>query len=593
MNGCPIAIGRTAPETAFWLETLDGVLLLAVMDPTGRLIFANQGFRDMSGLVASSLGTIDHRYLRARLRNRKILRHLYRTLNAGRIWRGEIRYRTALGDRWLDAAIIPVRDESGGIANIAGCAFEVTERRKVQRDLLKSATIDPLTGLLTRQAFHAELADLLETAAATDSHAAVIVLDVDHFKNINDSYGHDAGDELLRVVAQRVRQTVRATDIVGRLGGDELAIAFSPIPSEARLHAVLNNLKVAIRQPLEMKIGRNIVTASIGAACFPRDGQGPDELLTQADLALYAAKRAGRDRSEVFAPHLLEATRRRSQLQHEARSSLALGEFYFDFQPIVGLRSRQVEGVEALLRWRHPHHGILSPGEFSDVFQDYRISASIRELVFEAIADQAARWKAEDVPFGRIAINTSGADFAAPGFTQRLVAILDSRGIGPDSVAIEVTEAMFLGAHADVVRQEVDLLSLGGFQVAYDDFGRGFASINHLKALRIHQVKIDQSLIWQVAGDEAARTTVNTLIHLAHSLGLIVTAEGVETRDQRELLDLMGCDQIQGYLVAHPLPADKVPELCFSMATAAKSLSESRPTRSGFAARQRRGGPAA
>lgn len=557
-----VARAGGARSEEFWVGAIDEVLIVAVTDLSGTILYANQKFCDISGYSQQELVGANHRLLNSGMHDRAFFQDMFRTIRRGRTWRGEICNRNRFGKYyWVATTIIPHRNAEGEITRYVACRFDITKQKNAQMKLAQAAHTDALTGLVNRAGFQNLLEQKITESRPAQKKFAVAMLDVDNFKDINDIYGHETGDELLRIVAERLRRAVRRTDVVARFGGDEFTLILSPVPNEAELRSLMDKARQAIRAPLELSIAKTTVDASIGVALYPRDGTSASELVKNADMALYNAKRLGRSRCEFFASELAEAMTERIRIQDQVRIGLAQGQFALHYQPILSLRTGALESVEALLRWHHPEYGLLAPGRFPQAFEDHRLSAAIGLFVRSAAVAQAAEWRGRGVAFGKIAINTTAADFALPGYTDGLLSELGQHGLGPDVIAIEVTEGMFLGKEASRVRDELERLHAAGFEIAFDDFGTGYASLTHIKELPLDRIKIDRSFVMNMADDDSDRKIVQCIVDLAHGLGLIVTAEGIDAEAQLGLLSEMGCDRIQGYLISKPLDPTLIPSV--------------------------------
>lgn len=552
-NAPPITAIVQDPDD-FWIKAVNDVLIVAVTDPAGRIVHVNDRFCAISGYSREELLGRNHRIVSSGTHTRAFFADMYRTIREGRTWRGEICNRAKDGSLyWVATTIIPELDQTGRIARYVACRFEITEQKAAQRRLAELASCDPLTGLLNRNGLKNELAKLLVRSEWYDEVVSVILLDIDNFKDVNDLNGHDVGDRVLETVASRLCAVLRDRGLAARLGGDEIAIVLHDRSLDTA--SLIANLQEVIRQPIEVGPATFGVSASFGVARFPADGRTPTDLIKRADIALYSAKRQGRDRCVTFEPAMLESTARRVETLERATLGVARGEFELHYQPIVAPDGRSPPCCEALLRWRHPERGLLAPGAFGDVFESRRLMAEIGRLVQRQVIRQAAAWLRKGVPFERIKFNTSTADFEVPGYAKRLLARLASASVPTGCIGVEVTEGMFLGQRSTSIRHELAVLSENGIEIAFDDFGTGFASLTHLRELPIDRLKIDRSFVANIGTCPRNEKIVRGIVDLAHSLGMVVTAEGVETEEQFERLVQIGCDRMQGYFFAEVMPA--------------------------------------
>lgn len=433
---------------------------------------------------------------------------------------------------------------------------EITERNKLRDKLWRLANLDALTSLPNRLSFNELLHNEIQFAQTTNAQFAVALLDIDRLKEINDTLGHDVGDQMLKQLATRLNVSLSGTGTIARLGGDEFAILVRGTDHE--VGAAFEVLRMALDQPLSIgDIHRNC-TASIGITKFPADATSTGDLMKNADLALYRAKSEGRDRIVHFCPNMRDQLRRKVELQQEARHALANRQFILHYQPIVPVNAGQAVSFEALLRWRHSVHGLLAPGAFEEVLEDPRLAASIGDSVVDMALEQAAHWLADDKPFGRIAVNVTSADFSFGCFASRLQGHLNHHRVPADKLCIEVTEKVFLGAGAAHVAEALQRVRTLGVEVALDDFGTGYASLTHLKTFPIDRLKIDRSFVQDMHENNDSLSIVQAIVQLGQSLGLRVTAEGVEKSEQLVLLQSMGCGSFQGYYFSTPRPAKEV-----------------------------------
>jgi diguanylate cyclase (GGDEF)-like protein/PAS domain S-box-containing protein len=444
------------------------------------------------------------------------------------------------------------------IGGIIMLTEEITERKKLQDKLWSLAKLDSLTGLPNRLLFNETLRDAIVAAKESGSSLGVALMDLDHFKEINDTLGHDAGDEVLKIVATRLQEVLGGAGTIARLGGDEFAVLILGHGSDDGIFNTLADVKAALAEPINLAGSLRACSASIGLTVFPRDATEQSDLLKNADLALYRAKSYGRGRTDVFSPDLRASIDRKVELQENALEALQQDEFTLYFQPIMPADPAAPPSFEALLRWRHPVHGVLAPGRFEEIFEDPSVAVAIGDRVMDLAFAQAAAWQAEGLPFGRVAFNVTGADFAFGSLADRLKGKLDFHGVSPEKICVEVTERVFLGSGSTHVVEALTQLDALGVEIALDDFGTGYASLSHIKAYPIGRLKIDRSFVADMEDNSDNRSIVQAIVQLGRSMGLCTTAEGVETEAQVALLRSMGCGSLQGYHFSKPLPAEDI-----------------------------------
>jgi diguanylate cyclase (GGDEF)-like protein len=441
------------------------------------------------------------------------------------------------------------------IGGIIMLTEEITERKKLQDKLWILAKLDSLTGLPNRLLFNETLRDAIASAVESGSTLGVALMDLDHFKEINDTLGHDAGDELLKIVATRLQSALEGGGTIARLGGDEFAVLILGQESDDAIGGAIANMERALAEPIDLAGTMRSCSASIGVTVYPHDATEPRDLLKNADLALYRAKSLGRGRTDHFTPDLRAAINRRVALQESALDAIQDDEFELFYQPIVPSDAAQPVSFEALLRWRHPVQGLLAPGAFEELFEDAKVAVAIGDRVIDRALAQAAAWEAEGLAFGRVAVNVTSADFAFGCFATRLEGKLAQFKVAPEKVCIEVTERVFLGSGTAHVTEALHLLDMLGVEIALDDFGTGYASLSHIKAYPIGRLKIDRSFVKDMQDNQDSLSIVQAIVQLGSGLGLAVTAEGVENEKQCILLRSMGCGSLQGYYFSRPMPA--------------------------------------
>jgi len=565
------AVTRFRPEEDFIRYALDNSAIVAVTDVRGTITYVNGTFCEISGYTQSELIGSNHRMLKSGLHDTDFFRAMYREIAQGRIWHGEICNRRKDGSLyWVDTTIVPHISEKGKADSYTSIRFDITARKQLEVELRASkehlkhlANHDPLTDLPNRRCFQEFVEATVARHAGAGRSFHLALLDVDTFKEINDSFGHHAGDQLLQTVAARLTAHCPRDGFIARLGGDEFGIILSDA-SPAAAATILEGILQSLRQPIEIGVNTRRSSASLGVAVFPRDGRNSEALMKAADLALYHAKSLGRDRYELFQPTLREAAERRSELLVEIEDGLRRDSFLLHYQPIVARNGGQIS-LEALMRWRHPQRGLLTPGAFEEGFSDPAVHAALGLFMLERVFQDFSRSPARDLPLGRIAMNLTNSDFRSDAFVDRFFALCTETGISPQRFSVEVTEGMFLGSHQKRVEDGLQRLHDAGVEIALDDFGTGYASLTHLRQLPLDRLKIDRSFVSNMATSREDRAIVRGIVDIAHSLGKLVTAEGVETLEQVDLLCAMGCDHLQGWHFGKACAPDRLRDVLSSL----------------------------
>ncbi|MBU4435048.1 MAG: EAL domain-containing protein, partial [Alphaproteobacteria bacterium] len=458
-------------------------------------------------------------------------------------------------ETWVRSASKTLVGPDGRPERLVNLFKDITDRRRQTEAVETLAFKDTLTDLPNRALFQHRFQEAVTASELLGEMFGLIMIDVDHFKDINDTLGHDAGDALLKRLAEMLRHAFRADDTVARLGGDEFAVILRGLHGEADLLRPIQTLQDLLRRPIEHG-GRSFsVSASIGAALHGDPDADPSHMVKNADIALYRAKDAGRNRSVMFQPSMRSELEQRIELLRDVREGVASGEFVLFYQPVVDVREGAVVGFEALMRWDHPEQGILEPARFMVAFEDQDLSLKLGDVAFESALRQMRTWLDDGVAFGRVAVNISAAQFRSGQLAEEIQARLARWNVPCDRLTIEVTENVYMGWDSDLVSDTVKQLHEAGVLIALDDFGTGYASLANLRQFPIDRLKIDKSFV-QNAEDEAI---VRAVITLGTSMGMKVVAEGVEDQAQLDKLISYGCDQIQGYHFSRPMPAADVP----------------------------------
>ncbi|WP_279306613.1 GGDEF and EAL domain-containing protein [Microvirga solisilvae] len=472
------------------------------------------------------------------------------------------RIRNRSGDiRWVADRGQCILDASGEPAFLEGIISDVTAQKEAEDKITWAAHHDPLTRLPNRALFQIRLAKALEQSAKSGRKVGLMILDVDHLKEVNDSLGHDAGDAVLQAVANRLSAAVRPTDTVARNGGDEFAIILPDIGDEQDIKALITPILEQLQRPLPYT-GRMLdCRASVGASIWPDHAQEAPDLLKQADIALYTAKAMGRNRVMIFEPSMRTEAQRKAEMRNNARGAIDARSIEPFYQPKVYLNSGELAGFEALLRWRNTRAGIELPASIQAAFDDPLLSVALSKQMHDMVFEDMRRWLQEGVAFGHVAINASAAEFRDPEFADRILERLRAGNIPNRCLEIEVTETVFLGRGAESVEKALRTLSREGVKIALDDFGTGYASLSHLKQFPVDIIKIDRTFVHDLASNPDDPAILHAVLNLGKSLGITTVAEGVETAIQANFLRAQGCDLGQGFLFGGANPSTQIPDL--------------------------------
>jgi diguanylate cyclase (GGDEF)-like protein len=414
---------------------------------------------------------------------------------------------------------------------------------------------DGLTTLPNRLLLNERL-ELALTRAKRDEMVAAHLLDLDHFKNVNDTLGHAAGDKLLRMVADRLRALVRETDTIARMGGDEFAVVQVTIAQPSDATVLAQRIIEVVSEPYEIDGHQVIIGTSVGIAVGPADGSSPDQLMRNADLALYRAKGKGRGMYRFFEPEMDTQMQARRVMEIDLRKALTGGEFELHYQPVVNLERSQISGFEALIRWHHPEKGMISPGEFIPLAEENGFIVQLGEWALRNACATAAGWPGDL----KIAVNLSPVQFRNPGLVQVVFSALATSGLQPARLELEITETVLLEDNEATLATLYQLRELG-VRIAMDDFGTGYSSLSYLQRFPFDKIKIDRSFIKGMADGVGSLNIVRAVAALANGLGMTTTAEGVETQEQRDAVESEGCTEMQGFLFSKPLPASEIERL--------------------------------
>jgi diguanylate cyclase (GGDEF)-like protein len=529
---------------------------LVLFDAEGCIVVVNQSYRTMYNAAAGTLAPGTH--FRDAVAQRRDAGAFVGDIDAyvAEIMGDILSRRDTIVDT-ADGRVIQILSQPIADGGWVATHEDITERRRVEREIVHLAHYDTLTDLPNRTLFHELLG--AELALTGDGRqCAVIYIDMDEFKSINDSLGHSVGDALLNAVAKRLQRCLGANDVVARLGGDEFAIVQVAIAGKDAVVELVGRVHAAMREPFECLGHRLLTDASIGIALAPQDGSGLDLLLRNADLAMYTAKADGRRTYRFFEPSMDARVQVRRRLEHDLREALAGGDFAkggfeVHYQPLLRLDSDAISGCEALLRWRHPERGMISPAEFIPVAEDIGVINQLGEWVLTTACMEAAGWP-DDI---KVAVNVSPVQFRNATLALRVVAALGASGLSPQRLELEITEAVLI--HDDDMALAIlhRLRSLG-VRIALDDFGTGYSSLSYLQRFPFDKIKIDRAFVTDITAPNGASSIVQAVVNIASARAMTTTAEGVETEPQKALLRALGCTEMQGYLFSAARPAADV-----------------------------------
>ena len=448
---------------------------------------------------------------------------------------------------------LAVADETGSSRYLLVVSEDITERKRDEARIERLAHYDSLTDLANRVMFHRELDERLKLAGLRGEGAAVVCIDLDHFKTVNDTLGHAAGDSLLKRFAERLRSCVRSGDVVARLGGDEFAILQTGVSDRREAAALAQRIVEAANMPFEVA-GREIgVGASVGIALYPSDDSDGGELLKKADMALYSVKSEGRCGFQFFEGAMDGRIQARRALELDLRQALTQGEFELYYQPLFDISQDRMSGCEALLRWNHPKRGLVSPAEFIPLAEEIGLISPLGEWVLQTACREAAGWPGER----KLAVNISPVQFRSRTLVQTVAQALAASGLPPERLELEITESVLLGDDASNLKTLHQLRELG-CRISLDDFGTGYSSLSYLRSFPFDKIKIDQCFVRDLPGDPDSLAIIKAVTGLSASLGMTTTAEGVETAEQFAELRAQGCSEIQGFLIGRPYPVEEL-----------------------------------
>jgi len=543
---------------------------IMITDLDANIEYVNPQFCKITGYSLDEITGKNPRFLKSTHTPDAQYKSMWNAIGAGQSWSGELYNKKKNGDLfWENVTVTPIKNNEGKSTHYLAIKEDISLRKKYEEQLLYQASYDKLTDLPNRTLAYDRLQQAIANAVRENKHIALLYLDFDHFKNINDTLGHNAGDQFLVKMAARLKSYVRNVDTVARLGGDEFLIMLAEVGAESQEDEVVymesikqktDDLLKSVSKPCMIEDMEFSVTASVGIAVFPRDGEDPHILLRNADTAMYRAKRKGRGAYEIFSPDMSDTVIRRVELDNKLRHALEDGKLYVKYQGFMDTQTRMIVGAEALLRWDDDELGSISPDMFIPLAEESGMIVDIGNWVLETVCTDINRWQQKKLNKNLyVALNLSSRQFRGRGIANNIADVLSRHGLSGESLELEITERLLMKDVPDVIAVLNQFKEMN-IKLSIDDFGTGYSSLSYLKRFPFDVLKIDKSFVQGIETDEDDAALCDAIIAMAHSLGLSVIGEGVENEAQFKFLNSRGTEIVQGYYVSHPLVFDEFVE---------------------------------
>jgi diguanylate cyclase (GGDEF)-like protein/PAS domain S-box-containing protein len=531
--------------------------IVIVTDTAGKIEYVNPSFEKITGYTYTEAINNTPGLIASGNHKPEFYKHLWDTITAGNSYSNIFINRRKDGSLFYEEkTITPIKDYTGTITHFVSTGKDISERIQAQERLQHMAHHDALTDLPNRNLFLDRLQQSLTRARWHNRLVAVMFLDLDRFKNINDTLGHNVGDQLLLQLSERLNKSVRDGDTIARFGGDEFAILLDDIDSDSHISSLAEKLLDTMAEPFKINKQELFVTASIGVSIFPNDGEDSDTLLRNADVAMYRAKDLGKNNYQFYSDDLSARIFERLTLENHLRRATERNEFVLYYQPQIDVRNERITGVEALLRWQHPELGLISPNNFISLLEETGLIEQVGHWVLETACQQFRSWHAAGWSYLHLSVNISSRQFNNPDFIASVHDIISATGINPEFLELELTESMLM-RNASATINALHSLSELGVRFAIDDFGTGYSSLSYLRRFPIDTIKIDRSFIHDVTDNPDDAAIASAIIVMAQSLSLNVIAEGVENQQQLEFLVSRNCHYLQGNFFSRPIPAEE------------------------------------
>lgn len=530
---------------------------IMIADTKSRIIHVNPAFEFVTGYTREEAVGQRPSLLNSGIHDQDFYKKMWATIQEHGKWSGEIWNRRKTGDiypEWL--TIVAIRNEQGDIMNYCGIFEDISAQKNAENEIEQRKYTDALTGVANRYAYLQRMETLLQSSANREYHHAVLFLDLDRFKQVNDTLGHSIADELLVSVTKRIQSVLKNKDIVARYGGDEFIITITNIHHMQEAVQVAEKIVHLLSEPLPIDEQNIYISTSMGISLYPEDGTTLETLVKKADQAMYYAKRNGRNQFAFYFDDLKIDSKRVLLLDNELRKAIKQNDFTLNFQPKISLEDETVIGMEALIRWTNDQLGFVSPAEFIPYAEETGLIIPMSECVFRLACEAHLRLREEMDNVLPIAINISSIHFHQSDFIDTVKMIFEAYNCSPQDFELELTERTVMNNERDSIRKLVQLKNMG-FKLSIDDFGTGYSSLSYLVQFPLDYLKIDRSFIQYITSIADKQAVVDAIIQMAHRLHMKVIAEGVEQKDQVKLLEKLGCDMIQGYYYAKPMPLDE------------------------------------
>ncbi|HZV97522.1 MAG TPA: EAL domain-containing protein, partial [Methylophilaceae bacterium] len=522
---------------------------MTVTDVDGTILNINPAFSEITGYSLDDVRGKNHEFLNSGRQDETFYRAMWQAIQTTGRWQGEVWNKRKNGEEYVEwLSINTIYNDDGSPHRRVSLFSDITKKKETEELVWKQANFDALTELPNRRMFLDRLEQEIRKSHRARQRMALMLLDLDHFKEINDTLGHDIGDSLLQEAAKRLVSCVRETDTIARLGGDEFTVILGSLQDGSKVERVYQTILQRLAEPFQLGNEVAYISVSIGITLYPEDATTLDELMKNADQAMYEAKSQGRNRYSYFTPAMQLAAQNRMRMVNDLHGALVDNQFRVLYQPIVELATGNIYKAEALIRWQHPTRGLVNPSEFIPIAEDTGLIMDIGDWIFKQAANQVKRWRDLHDKGFQISVNKSPVQFVNEGKSHdSWILYLEKLGVAGNGIVVEITERLLLDARS-IITDKLAEFHEAGMQVSLDDFGTGYSSLSYLKKFRIDYLKIDRSFISSLSVNSVDMALCEAIIHMSHKLGMKVIAEGVETQEQLNLLAAAGCDYAQGYL---------------------------------------------